>query len=204
MVKVQECWKFAFYADPSKKDEFDFSIASIHIEELKTLSSKKEIIEALKELKKLYPSSNKLNETSLIMVHKSINPMKINCHFTDFFDFFHKCGFLYKRHSSYLHMLTGDFKFTDKTLSKVKTHFGSFLSGDVLLLQVPHHGSKDNWHIGLLSIANQNFTLATVPYGLSNIYGHPAIKVINDIAFSRDSCALDITEHSFLFLTFVY
>jgi len=46
-------------------------------------------------------------------------------------------------------------------------------------LQIPHHGSIENFNPQILSRLKPEFTI--VSYGRNNQYGHPSDKVLSDI-----------------------
>ena len=65
-------------------------------------------------------------------------------------------------------LLTGDVKFDDQLATSVIHEYPTGISG---VVQVPHHGSRDNWP----SLLNKfpDFNCYVVNYGTTNKHGHP-------------------------------
>ena len=62
-------------------------------------------------------------------------------------------------------------------LTNVKEHIG--------LIQVPHHGSKNNFNDDILFLCN-GYQLYFASFKTQNHYGHPSYKVVEDIMQSND------------------
>jgi metal-dependent hydrolase (beta-lactamase superfamily II) len=90
-------------------------------------------------------------------------------------------------------LYTGDVnlngKVSDIKKSMDKTKFRLFDS--IGTLQVPHHGSIHNFDRSVLD--NSNIKCAVISYGTTNDYGHPSIKVIEDLRVKR-ICDHHVTE----------
>lgn len=124
------------------------------------------------ELKKLFRSGNELNRTSVVLFHRPIMEnvdVFLNMSKEFFFPIMGKvddcclCGTV----------LTGDVILGEnEELSMLKDSYS------YLAVQFPHHGSKDNnikYFSGLKALTK------VLSYGLTNKYGHPHIKVLQDI-----------------------
>lgn len=128
------------------------------------------------------------NITSIIMKHYPIEKSigyypNSNCSINYYF---------YKRYSlldcyydfgiknENISILTGDAEFDGMLNKKV---FGDYLSINVL--QVPHHGSKDNWK--KLNLPKLLSTKMVIPFGLGNKYHHPNTETINSILEYKNS-----------------
>lgn len=77
-------------------------------------------------------------------------------------------------------LLTGDLDLNYKW-EDFRNHFWNNFS-KTFIIQIPHHGSKYNWKIDLLSRINKSFCI--ISSGIKNRFSHPHWKVINDISSS--------------------
>ena len=94
-----------------------------------------------------------------------------------------------KAHSACLY--TGDYKLNDKNVvGKLKGVYNQYWK-DLLLMQVPHHGSRKNYCGELVEPG----VIYIVSAGFKNRYNHPSDYVINDISANRGHPVV-ITEHS--------
>ena len=117
----------------------------------------------LRQLKKCYSLLQKdFNDTSTVVYHAPI---------------VHDHGGAY-RHSTFGHLLTGDINLNQKWM-EIGTHFGKALSKLSLCL-VPHHGAKNNWNRDVLTKVPQKCQWI-ISSGISNKYGHPSFKVVQNI-----------------------
>lgn len=117
----------------------------------------------LRQLKKCYRSLQKdFNNTSTVVYHAPV---------------LHDYHGAY-RQSTFGHLLTGDINLNQKW-TDIETHFGKVLSKLSLCL-VPHHGAKNNWNKAFLAKVPQRCQWI-ISSGISNKYGHPSFKVVQDI-----------------------
>ena len=121
---------------------------------------------------KAYNSVNsRLNETSMVLFSGKMDSDEI---------FFYNCypRVFVKAHffSSYIGCLyMGDVNLRRKNIiSDLKNALGNFMDY-VGTIQIPHHGSIDNFDSSILT---ENIRNAIFSYGTNNTYGHPSDKVI--------------------------
>lgn len=60
-------------------------------------------------------------------------------------------------------------------------------------IQIPHHGALKNFNVGIFDI-NKNQKSFFVSFGIHNTYGHPSMRVIDDVVRSG-SCLFEVTEN---------
>ena len=117
----------------------------------------------LRQLKKCYGILQKdFNDTSIVVYHAPI---------------MHKQGRT-PLPNRIGHLLTGDINLNQKW-KEIRRHFGNVLSR-VSLCLVPHHGAKGNWNKAVLNRVPKG-CLWVISSGISNKYGHPSFKVVQDI-----------------------
>lgn len=87
-------------------------------------------------------------------------------------------------------LYTGDYKLDDSNVVKELKKVYSYYWKDLLLMQVPHHGSRKNY-CGKLVVPG---VIYVVSAGFKNRYNHPSDYVINDISANRGHPVV-ITEH---------
>lgn len=200
--KISNCWNFAFYADDKFKSNFKQDEAKAGIEKLNKAQNKQERQKAINEIKSSYDiSSGQMNETSLIMVHKFDDSRLMDIYLypiTSHHRYWHfeECHYLW-REEQQIHILTGDFNFQTTKWDNVKKHFGSFIDGKNLVMQIAHHGSIDNWDNDISR--TNNHSLFVIPYGTKNPHGHPSINVVKDIVISHN-CLFEVTENQSLMM----
>ena len=81
---------------------------------------------------------------------------------------------------------TGDADLNEVELDKLFSKYWQYVG----IIQIPHHGSYDNFDFTLRNIEGIRFP---VSYGLTNTYGHPSIDLINKIKNSLGH-VYEITE----------
>lgn len=81
---------------------------------------------------------------------------------------------------------TGD---ADLNKLRIKTVFGQFWES-VGTIQVPHHGSKENFDFSILKGSSY---ICPVSFGINNQFGHPSTKVMSSI-LADASLPIQITE----------
>lgn len=60
-------------------------------------------------------------------------------------------------------------------------------------IQIPHHGALKNFNVRIFDI-NKNRKSFFVSFGICNTYGHPSMRVIDDVV-RRGSCLFQVTEN---------
>jgi len=157
LLYICKIWEFKFYCreiTQKKLNNFQSSISDligipyddIKNDNLVALFKKAKNSEIKKTYKKLY---NNINSTSLNVYHSPINKFQENintCYIYNNIGCFPKRYFLMKKKNGTL--LTGDIDLLKKhNYDKFEKYFYVELDS-VSFLQVPHHGSKNNWHFG--------------------------------------------------------
>lgn len=160
---------------------------------------------ALFEIKKIYTNVllksnlinsvvklNDLNLSSIVMIHypviKTSNTFitsKNNINYNKFYERekYLCCKYKYinnlERTSVCLSLLTGDAKFNDDMLNYVK----NLINDRSAIMQVPHHGSKNNYV--QISGLFADFNYYVISFGLGNKYNHPNSETIDCILNSN-------------------
>lgn len=60
-------------------------------------------------------------------------------------------------------------------------------------IQIPHHGAFKNFNVGIFDI-NKKQKSFFVSFGICNTYGHPSMRVIDEVVWSG-SCLFEVTEN---------
>lgn len=124
----------------------------------------------IKELKKIYKdvfTNNKLNDTSLVLLHYP----SFGSSFPMTYYYPNNKNHDDERYYKYFYpytLLTGDIMFDDEIIKEIISSYPTGISGFV---QVPHHGSRYNWPP--LICRFPLFDCYIVNYGTTNKYGHP-------------------------------
>jgi hypothetical protein len=159
-------WKFVFYNMPldppalTQLDTFFNRYSDMTISELLANSV------FVKELKEVYRKIKKdINQTSTIMYHAPNNSMNCKC-----------INSQWPPSDLSATLLTGDVNLPSKhdfgnIGERVNTH-----EKGIAVLQVPHHGSKENLRFDWL---NYNPYYSVISYGIGNQYSHPNFETIN-------------------------
>lgn len=77
-------------------------------------------------------------------------------------------------------LLTGDISIDVNTAEQMRTHFGELRWNELHIMQIPHHGSKRSWRIGVAKKFQNTFSVLCVPNFDSGGH-HPNIDVMADI-----------------------
>ncbi len=159
----------------------------------------------LKSLKRCYTNlkkhlGNDFNNTSLVLYHGPKDRPKIESSFLCFCPHPYPCYFYSPRvclnkiffrgrniHKYFGQLLTGDIDF-NMNYNGLKKHYEYFRE-HVLIAQVPHHGSKNNWNSTVLRDF-PNSKCWIISAGLENKYGHPSFEVVEDICSNGKKCCL--------------
>lgn len=183
-------WKFSFFDCHyshgmllSLNNKIKECLNDNNVDSINELISIKKI-GLIKQIYKDVFGSNELNQTSLILLHHPINYSHAN---VSTFPFYYQCShLLYNLRVSTL--LTGDIMFNNDLLVNVLLNSCHYPG---LVMQIPHHGSKNNWIKSLpLSVL---YTYNVIPYGLKNTYNHP----YHHMRVYGDNIRIAITEKSF-------
>ncbi|MBI1331265.1 MAG: hypothetical protein GC165_00125 [Armatimonadetes bacterium] len=77
-------------------------------------------------------------------------------------------------------LLTGDIFFTSATgVQNARTHFGGRRWNRIEVLQVPHHGSSESWHVGASNLFQHRVSVFSSKAGNRK---HPGKMVLDDLA----------------------
>lgn len=124
----------------------------------------------IKEIKAVYMKvfGKDLNRTSLMLLHYPYHIDYPHLVFYNPNNYGIAAGEKSKHHFYPYTLLTGDVKFDDQLATSVIHEYPTGISG---IVQVPHHGSRDNWP----SLLNKfpDFNCYVVNYGTTNKHGHP-------------------------------
>jgi len=132
-----------------------------------------------KDLKLKNENKSDINNTSLMLYHGPI--VKGICKYWKLcYPFFWKYypWPVYYKIFGMGQLLTGDISLK-MSYQQIISHYRKYLS-DVVLFQVPHHGSIKNWDSAILEEL-ENCDLWVISAGCKNRYGHPSCEVIHDI-----------------------
>lgn len=191
LVSLKDKWVFRFFAPPTNKNLKGFEscvmkvlpgtkrIDSVTLS--KILSNKND----LDKLRSCYENTFKrLNDTSLMLFHgptKRISSLLCISNSAAKVPISSKvfpCESSFEFDVRFGWVLNGDVDFNKVSPAFLK-HFSSELSHMTHLL-IPHHGSKGNWNVNILSrVVNPSHWF--VSFGLGNHYRHPNYDVISDI-----------------------
>ena len=161
--------------------------------------------DGIKEIKKVYEKiiTKDLNVTSTILLHYPIYNNTstylidyeyfdvINCNRKISFPCYNLChNFKFNYSSTNMTLLTGDAKF----VKKMRDYIENLIKDNDCILQVPHHGSYQNWN--LINQSNINFTEYIIPFGLGNSYNHPSGKTIEEIVgkVNNVNCIYEVNQ----------
>lgn len=81
-------------------------------------------------------------------------------------------------------LLTGDINLTQTMLNDLETHLKSQRWGNIYVMQIPHHGSRHSWEIGIAMYYCHGVSVFCVPdYDKSR--NHPSACVVEDLKDKR-------------------
>lgn len=95
-------------------------------------------------------------------------------------------------------LYTGDAELQKNNSCKLLIKYYSVYWDFIGIIQVPHHGSSNNYNTLLHKASDYEFPiirLFVISVGSNNSYGHPSVSVINEI-YENDGCLSIITESS--------
>jgi hypothetical protein len=91
-------------------------------------------------------------------------------------------------------LLTGDISLKGKINDQMVCHFGMRRWGDIHVMQIPHHGSRKSWKLGLGSKSSHGIGVFCVPtVDLKGHHPHPLVVVdlqSTTVMFANDSQAV--------------
>lgn len=182
-VKSNELKRF----EKEIKSYIDFSDKKKLIQQLKDVDIKRKIVECYSRC--LNKKGKKFNDTSLVMYHSPI--IATDFYLISYIDgdstvvsnkkniFFPSYWGRSDSHSASGQMLCGDICLNKKNYSEWKNHYSAVLKNTSLIL-LPHHGSIHNWNSQIINDCPSS-ELFFASAGFSNYYGHPSIKVVNEL-----------------------
>lgn len=161
------------------------------------------IKEAQKEFKNIYKFEGKINETSLFIKSRPSmtaiidydypmynfpcnNLGKLNCLHCRKYDYHNRNDFIP------ITLLTGDITLDEKAISELRNNH--MWNGYETVLQLPHHGSRNNINISILHDL-RNPACLVASYGLKNTYRHPAPELIEDIFYKTCHRFIGVNEN---------
>jgi len=150
-------------------------------------------VENIKQIAEIYKHvfGNNPNVTSIIMKHypeRRAVGYYPNFQMGDFW--YGKppfcCPVVGRRNRS-VSILTGDAEFDDYLRKRVFEDLSS-----VSVLQIPHHGAKDNW--SKLQLPNDLDCRMVLSFGLGNKHNHPAAETVDGILAIEDSELISVNQ----------
>lgn len=109
--------------------------------------------------------------------------------------FLHCCQcFSYKDENSEACLYTGDANLVDKNMIKCISRIISDRRKRIGIMQVPHHGSKNNLDIHEIWNEKIRPERCFVSYGTNNNYGHPSVFILNEIINTGSLFIFEVTE----------
>ncbi len=200
---IARIWEFYLYHEPAITENVTELIAEINriyslniLDEIdqsqlaKILNDKTKLVELRKTFRRIFKS---LNNTGLIVQHKPIDYKKATYYKNNlsnaFHHYFNQRSRIFTRDSfsNYNYhnypdwgasLLTGDICLNQIEDSLyIKNHLTN-----VLVFQVPHHGSEKGWDVNCLAkINNKGRTSAIINFGFGNNFGHPKPLVLSSL-----------------------
>lgn len=189
-------WKFIMYNKRCSNSTLDSLESAINAELKKhRVSNVTDLIRKgrIKDIKDIYNAVFKkggidLNLTSTILIHYPVGKKKFHYPYR----FVHTLYEIESDRTKPITVLTGDAIFDDEMLLRLNQellkHTDAFL-----VFQVPHHGSKYNWH-SLTIDYKYIFNQYVIPFGLGNKYHHPHKEVINELSILKTAAVSMVTE----------
>lgn len=196
-------WIFNFFQKTI--DNAKLSELKRKLDEYKEINGYSNIIDVIKngeicDIKDIYRNvfGNNLNKYSLVLLHYPIAPNTFRR------TYFYPNQYALVRYlrayplSRYYSegfypytLLTGDAEFDSDISSRILASFPTGVSG---IIQVPHHGSQNNWDLFKKYFASWNaFNVYVVPFGTRNHYGHPCSLIASDVTPIK---YYNVTEYS--------
>lgn len=219
-IFYKNLWFFRFFNRSSSEEELE-EFSKLLKSEKYDLSSIDKVVEVITDIEKrvrikeIYKEIWKINDTSIVMLH---GPVKKSFSADNYVSLesimqcltdkkYYKCGKrnCYNLYNSYKFnyidriyqkRLCSSILFGDIDLNccyeEIIEHFGKLLN-NVLIIQVPHHGSKYSWKPDVLRKIN-DLSFWIIPFGIFNRHKHPQEIVIADIRKSSPRIVLPNTE----------
>lgn len=200
-IAVHGVWEFLPYNDPATKpdDPFGFALKVESHRGALLNGSEKERQDALDDLRRLFETTfgfgAKMNNVSLMLYGGAVGPWTgqsiCNCEC-----FYHKligvCGCWKEHETRGAILLTGDGNL--KSAAKwdsLEGYLDARRARRTSIFQVPHHGARANWHLGLASSASPSISVFSSDP--THNYGHPHAEVLRDFWPHR---SIQVDQHS--------
>jgi hypothetical protein len=201
-IELNHFWQFKFFnkkIDVSLLSNFKTKLKSLlktpndptQAEITNALSSSRITIQNLKSVYVGVFGSNKLNDTSMMLVNTPKSPKTEIAICNGQKKFYHRhhlrylcCDYRYRDrninhiYNNYAFLLTGDIKLNDSCSDELESKWGQTTLEQIQILQIPHHGANHY----LTSSALDRFTsinYGVINYGLGNQYRHPSKHIID-------------------------
>ena len=157
---------------------------------LEEIFKKKSFLDDLrKQVKAAFPNGSILNRTSVVLLH---GPIKIpymvdfcNINYCNHIDYIDYINYINKLHllNNYVipyigTILTGDIELKNNECLEILSHYFCKYCRHYLLVQYPHHGSRNN---NIQYFIDLNARVNVLSYGIINRYGHPHDKVLKQL-----------------------
>lgn len=181
---LNDFWHFEFINKPTYKkniekinDQCDKLLKNSNCNNMQEYLElqKNNIKEIAKAYHQIFGKGNAINDTSIILLHQPNYSYKDTC-----LCIYNKTTLINKSidiNCSGKTLLTGDIKFTKPISNKIVNN------DDMFVLQIPHHGSYDNWKT---ICDNIHAYIYAISFGYGNRYKHPSSKVIDDLMLNND------------------
>lgn len=195
-IGEQKYWEFVFVHSRIRDEEIDLLnqrvddlLKKYSASDIKGVISKLQGIEDISKIyKDVFDTKRKgnglLNNISIILMHCPVYVFEDAFIMNNDENFTHICylkeSYLHKKMlCSSLTILTGDVKLNDDLKQMILPYVQNKLKNSCGILQVPHHGSYQNWNAWKKLRIKSN--VYVIPFGLGNSYGHPHANTIEEI-----------------------
>lgn len=189
-IKYKKIWEFYLFNKKCRMDKFKKLEIELkkhpnlikNIEDVNITS--KDIVDIIAIYRSVFKTNDAMNGTSTILLHRPIKRYKECC----------LCNCISTCTST---LLTGDACFNNQMYDKLS---GLINDDGIRVLQVPHHGSKNNWNQYIRWVPTK---VCVISYGI-NSHGHPSPEVITDIAVQRKLLETTYTNSFRYYIYFNY
>ncbi|WP_417807106.1 MBL fold metallo-hydrolase [Thioclava sp.] len=196
-IHVFGVWEFVPYNDPDTRPSdpasFEAKVTPHREALLNGNNSAREA--ALKSLRGLYEATfgrSAMNDVSLTLYGGAIGPWRghrqCECRLHHLFDY---CDCWQEHETKAAIMLTGDGNLASTSKWKtLQTYLNAGRACRTSVFQVPHHGARANWHLGLASATSPSISVFSSDP--THNYGHPHAEVLRDFWPHR---AIQVDQH---------
>ncbi len=228
---IRQNWEFTTYVKGVNKE----AIKKLHECLNKRLKKKTDDVLSFDDLKNIVTTNRKearkcytenigeINAHGLVLLHGPINfnhlfgRINSDCELNNYYNGYRYNRDLYHEYFRNVNqillgtLLLGDTSLRGENKIEFPTNFKDKL-GNVHVIQVPHHGSIENWdyeefkalNIGSNIKSWENHIVTVCNFGYGNKYGHPSHKVLNDLRstiflntqFSRLNIKYDFIDYN--------